>query len=72
MEKYRTQRRLIGGAYSASFMKEVEGNLDTILGKNVMIMAQRAGLSVNVDTLFDYFASGLWSNSIFSRSVKLT
>jgi hypothetical protein len=59
MEKYRIQRRLIGGAYSASFMKEVEGNLDKILGRNIKAMTQRTGLGVNIDTFFDYFASGL-------------
>ena len=52
MEKYRIQRRLIGGAYTTGFMKEVEGNLDEILERNIMIMARRAGLSVNVDTFF--------------------
>lgn len=59
MEKYRFQRRLIGGAYSASFMKELESNLDMILERNIKVMAQRDGLRVNVDTFFDYFASGL-------------
>ena len=61
MEKYRFQRRLIGGAYTPGFVKEVEGNLDKILEKNVKIMARRAGMSVNVDTYFDWFASGMCS-----------
>lgn len=58
MEKYRFQRRLIGAAYTASFMRELEGNLDEILGKNIQIMKQRVGMNVNVDTFFSYFASG--------------
>lgn len=58
MDKYKIQRRLIGGAYSATYMKDVEGNLDKILERNITSMAQRAGLSVNVDLFFDLFASG--------------
>ncbi|CAO2648458.1 Nn.00g077250.m01.CDS01 [Neocucurbitaria sp. VM-36] len=57
MEKYRFQRRLIGGAYTPGFVKEVEGHLDEILQKNVKIMARRAGMSVNVDSYFDWFSS---------------
>jgi hypothetical protein len=58
MEKYRLQRKLIAGAYSPAFIRKVEGNLDNILGKNVDVMAQRTGTSVNVDTFFELFASG--------------
>jgi hypothetical protein len=58
MEKYRLQRRLVGGAYTPGFIRELEGNLDDILEKNVAIMSQRAGMSVDIDTFFDFFASG--------------
>lgn len=64
MEKYKIQRRLIGGAYSASFMKDVEYNLDKILERNITSMAHRSGLSVNIDLFFDYFASGTSSTYV--------
>jgi hypothetical protein len=58
MEKYRVQRRLIGPAYTADAMKDLEPNLDTILIKNIKLMRARAGQSVDVDIFFNMFASG--------------
>lgn len=58
MEKYRVQRRLIGGAYTATYMKEVEPHLDMVMEKNIRAMRQQAGISVDADTYFSYFSSG--------------
>lgn len=58
MEKYKLQRRIIGSAYSASFMQEVEPNLDRIMETNIKSMIDREGLSVNIDTFFNYWSSG--------------
>ncbi|KAH7396370.1 cytochrome P450 [Pyrenochaeta sp. MPI-SDFR-AT-0127] len=69
MEKYRFQRRLIGAAYTASFMKELESGLDDILEKNLMIMSQRAGMTVNIDTFFAYFASDCVQMATFGKSL---
>ncbi|KAH8711861.1 cytochrome P450 [Phaeosphaeriaceae sp. PMI808] len=69
MEKYRFQRRLIGGAYTASFMKELEGKLDEILERNLKIMARNSGLIVNVDTFFAYFASDCVQMATFGKSL---
>lgn len=58
MEKYRIQRRVTGQAYTESAMKDVEGNIDTILEKNINIMRERTGQSTNVDVFFNFFALG--------------
>jgi len=58
MEKYRLQRRLIGPALTADFMKNVESNIDDILVKNLGIMHERAGQEVDADLFFNRFVSG--------------
>ena len=58
MEKYRVQRRLTGPAYTADSMKDLEPNLDKILSKDIRIMRDRAGQSIDVDIFFNMFASG--------------
>lgn len=58
MEKYRSQRRLIGGAYTSTYMKEIEPHLNVVLERNLAAMRQQAGESVNADTYFSYFSSG--------------
>ncbi len=54
MDKYRLQRRLIGRAYTANFMQEIEGNLDKILAKNIDIMTQRACHIEDVDYIANF------------------
>jgi hypothetical protein len=58
IEKYRMQRRITGLAYTADFMKDLESNLDFILERNIEIMRDRTGQSVDIDIFFNYFASG--------------
>ena len=58
MEKYRIQRRLTGQAYTEKAMKDVEGNLNAILEKDINIMRGRSGQSTNVDVFFNLFAMG--------------
>jgi hypothetical protein len=58
MEKYRLQRRLVGPAYTADSMKDLEENMDQILANNVETMRKRAGQIVDVDLFFNKFASG--------------
>lgn len=58
MEKYRIQRRAVGPAYTADAMKDYEVNIDSILKKDIAIMHQRAGKSIDVDLFMNCFASG--------------
>lgn len=58
MEKYRIQRRAIGPAYSAEAMKDLEANLDIVLGKNIKIMKSRAGETVDIDLFCNMFVLG--------------
>lgn len=58
MEKYRAQRRAVGPAYTAEAVKEYEENIDGILEKNIGIMHERAGQSVDIDLFLNMFASG--------------
>lgn len=69
MEKYRTQRRITGPAYTADFIKYLESNLDFILERNIEIMRDRTGQSVDIDIFFNYFASG---QSLFHLASCLT
>lgn len=58
MEKYRIQRRLMGPAYTADFMKDVEDKIDDVLIKDITFMHERAGQEVDLDLFFNRFASG--------------
>lgn len=58
MEKYRIQRRATGPAYTENSMKDIEGNLDIILEKNINIMKRREGQSADIDIFFNFFALG--------------
>lgn len=58
MEKYRRQRRLIGPAYTADYMRSVEDKLDEILVKDVALMHERASEDVDADLFFNRLASG--------------
>ncbi|KUJ24373.1 cytochrome P450 [Mollisia scopiformis] len=42
VEKYRTQRRAVGPAYSEASMKDLEPQIDEVLEKDISIMRQRA------------------------------
>ncbi|KAH0594820.1 hypothetical protein MHUMG1_07655 [Metarhizium humberi] len=59
MDKYRLQRRLVGPAYTDNFMRQIEGNLDKILERNIEIMIQRAGRIEDVDHVANFLASGM-------------
>jgi hypothetical protein len=72
IEKYRLQRRVTGPAYAADFMKELEGNLNLILEKNIKIMHDRAGQSVNIDIFFNFFTSGQSLYYRFSLSLLIS
>ncbi|KAF4633223.1 hypothetical protein G7Y89_g4902 [Cudoniella acicularis] len=56
MEKYRMQRRAIEPAYTADAVKDYEENLDEILTKDIRIMHERAGRSVDLDMFLNMFA----------------
>jgi len=71
MEKYRIQRRLVGPAYTAAYMKELEGSLDEVLEKNINIMHKRAGQSVDIDHYFNLFTSGGYIAEIDSTFTNL-
>ncbi|KAG4442450.1 hypothetical protein IFR05_002052 [Cadophora sp. M221] len=71
MEKYRAQRRAIGPAYTESYMREIESNLDAIVAKNIWIMHQRARQSVDLDFFFNMFASDCLSIATFSKAKNL-
>lgn len=66
MEKYRRQRRLIGPAYTAEYMKNIEDKLDEALTTDVAVMHERAGEVVDVDLFFNRLASGNTSLKILS------
>lgn len=59
MDKYRLQRRLVGPAYTDNFMRQIEGNLDNILERNIAIMIQRAGRIEDIDHVANFLASGM-------------
>ncbi|KAH6711399.1 benzoate 4-monooxygenase cytochrome P450 [Leptodontidium sp. MPI-SDFR-AT-0119] len=71
MEKYRAQRRGIGPAYTESYMRDIESNIDAIVAKNIGIMHQRAGQSVDLDIFFNMFASDCLSMATFSKAKNL-
>ncbi|KAH7319357.1 benzoate 4-monooxygenase cytochrome P450 [Rhexocercosporidium sp. MPI-PUGE-AT-0058] len=71
MEKYRAQRRAVGPAYSENYMRDIEKNLDSIIAKNIGIMRQRAGQSVDLDIFFNMFASDCLSMATFSKAKNL-
>ncbi|RDW84948.1 hypothetical protein BP6252_02538 [Coleophoma cylindrospora] len=71
MDKYRTQRRLIGPAYTADAMKDLEGNLNAILERNIAIMRERDGMNVDVDDFFNLFTVDCLSQATFSKSKGL-
>lgn len=58
MEKYRRQRRAIGPAYTEHAMREYEPRIDEAVQKDIDIMHQRAGESVDIDVFLNLFASG--------------
>lgn len=58
MEKYRMQRRALGPAYTESYMRDIENTLDTAITKDIEVMRERAGQSVDLDIFFNMFASG--------------
>jgi hypothetical protein len=68
MEKYRIQRRAMGPAYSVDAVKDYEKGLDSILAKNIAIMAERAGKSYDLDKFLNFFASGQY----FSQEIFLS
>lgn len=59
IEKYRIQRRAVGPAYTEKSMYDVEDKIDTAIKKDIKIMHERAGQSVDLDIFFNMFASGL-------------
>lgn len=68
MDKYRLQRRLVGPAYTDNFMRQIEGNLDKILERNIDIMIQRAGRIEDIDHVANFLASGKIPNLRMIRS----
>ncbi|KAH7403319.1 benzoate 4-monooxygenase cytochrome P450 [Cadophora sp. MPI-SDFR-AT-0126] len=71
MEKYRAQRRALGPAYTESFMRDIESNLDAAITKNIGIMHQRGGQSVDLDIFLNMFASDCLSMATFSKAKNL-
>ncbi|PVH87163.1 cytochrome P450 [Cadophora sp. DSE1049] len=59
MEKYRTQRRALGPAYTESYMRDIESNLDAAITKNIGIMRERARQTVDLDMFLNMFASDI-------------
>ena len=62
MKKYRIQRRATGPAYTENAMKDFEADIDTALKKDIDIIHKRAGESVDLDILFNFFASGQFTH----------
>jgi hypothetical protein len=58
VEKYRTQRRAVGPAYSEAAMKDLEPLIDAILEKDIGIMRERSGQPVDLDLFFNMIGSG--------------
>ncbi|KAH8748691.1 cytochrome P450 [Hyaloscypha sp. PMI_1271] len=71
MEKYRIQRRVVGPAYTADAMKDLEPNLDQILKKDIGIMKERAGQVVDLDLFLNLLTSDCLSIVTFSTANSL-
>jgi hypothetical protein len=59
LEKYRTQRRAIGPAYSAESMKDLEPKIDFIFEKNFKFMRERAGKPIDIDIFCNMLVLGM-------------
>ncbi|KAE9368510.1 cytochrome P450 [Stipitochalara longipes BDJ] len=55
LEKLRIQRRAVGPAYTAEAMKDLEHDIDFIMKKNIKLMRERSGESVDIDIFCNMF-----------------
>lgn len=59
LNKYRLQRRLIGPAYTAGAIKQMETSMDDLIKSQIGIMTERAGMVVDIESLFHKFITGM-------------